>query len=151
MSQLANVTVYDGDVTPAVHTLVGVKVQTDAKGVTSAYWREDVSNLPVEAQINAVLSQRKLPSGVVQTDVTMNVPVMEATGGANSAGYTAAPKVAYVISERFTSFSHPRATKLNRRFVRQMLLNFCGNITTSVTPVQTGFVPEAVDSLFVPT
>jgi hypothetical protein len=76
---------------------------------------------------------------------------MEAVAGNNAAGYTAAPKVAYVDSDSIVTYAHERSTIVSRRLARQLLINIAGSISTSVAPVTSGAVPEAIDLLIMPT
>lgn len=150
MASIADITVYDGASTPVSHTLNAVSVvKTD--GVITASWRESIAGLPVEAQVSAEVSLRQLKSGVVQIEAVARVPVMESVSGQNSAGYTAAPKVAFVDTHKYTAFAHPRSTVTSRRLARQILVNLLGNVSTSVAAATSGPVPVAVDSLLMPT
>lgn len=150
MSQIADITVFDGAATPVSHTLKAVSV-TREKGKVSALWRETLSSLPVYAQIYVSMSIERLKSGVYKTEQRTVVPVMEAILNQNSAGYTAAPKVAYENTVVTTGFFHERADATGRRLVRQLSLNLGGNVSTSVASVATGPLPELFDLLVAPT
>ncbi len=146
MSQIANITVFDGAGTPASHTLVAIEV-TKEKGKVTALWRENNASLPVYAQIRATTSLEKLKSGVYKTETRVVVPVMESVSGQNAAGYTAAPKVAYENTLVTTGFFHERSDITGRRLARQLMVNLLGNISTSVTPATAGPLPELYDQL----
>lgn len=150
MSQIANITVYDGAATPVSHSLVAISV-TREKGKVTALWREQLASLPVYAQVSAVSSIERLKSGIYKTEVRVEVPVMESVSGQNAAGYTAAPKVAYVNTVINTGFFHERSDVTGRRLARQLAVNLMGNISTSVAPVTTGPMPELLDQLVAPT
>jgi len=150
MSQIANITVFDGAATPVSHTLVAVSV-TREKGKVTALWRESLSSLPVYAQIYVTMSIETLKSGVYKVEQRTVVPVMEAILNQNAAGYTAAPKVAYENTVITTGYFHQRSDIAGRRLVRQMAVNIDGNISTSVAPVATGPLPELFDQLIAPT
>jgi len=150
MSAMANVTVFDGATTPAGHVLGPICVTRD-KGVVKAEFREAITSLPAYAQTTAVLSLERLKSGVYKVEARVAVPVMEAVAGQNSSGYTAAPKVAYTNSLVCTGWFHERSTISDRRLARQIMTNLMGNISSSVTPVSSGFVPELFDQLIAPT
>lgn len=150
MSAIANIVVFDGAASPVSHTLLPVSVTRD-KGRVSAVYREAIAGVPVYAQVQATLSVEQLSSGVYKTEVVVEVPVMESVSGNNAAGYTAAPKVAYVNTVKTTGFFHPRSDVTGRRLVRQMAVNIDGNISTSVAPVTTGPLPELFDLLVAPT
>lgn len=150
MSQIANITVYDGAATPVAHTLVAEGVNTE-KGITVAEWREQIASLPTEAQISATVRKKKLPTGVIQVEARVSVPVMESVSGSNAAGYTAAPKVAYVDTYVLSGYQHPRSTITSRRLARQIMANLLGAISTSVAAATSGPLPEAFDSQSMPT
>jgi len=150
MSQIANITVFDGAATPVSHTLVAVSV-TREKGKVTALWRESLGSLPVYAQIYVTMSIEMLKSGVYKVEQRTVVPVMEAILNQNAAGYTAAPKVAYENTVITTGYFHQRSDIAGRRLVRQLAVNIDGNISTTVTPVATGPLPELFDQLVAPT
>lgn len=150
MPAIADITVFDGAATPVSHTLKAISV-TSEKGVVEALWREGLASVPTEAQISATVRLRKLPSGVTQVDARVNVPVMESVSGANAAGYTAAPKVAYVDTLSLTGYAHPRSTVTSRRLARQIMANLLSNISTSVAAATSGPLPVAFDDQIMPT
>lgn len=149
MASQANITVFDGAATPVSHTLVAAGVDS-VNGVVTAKWREILATVPTEAQINATLTSRKLPSGVLQIDAVVNVPIMESISGQNAAGYTAAPKVAYVDQFRLTGFAHPRSTISSRRLARMIMANILNNVSTSVAAATSGALPDAFDNQIMP-
>lgn len=150
MASIADITVFDGAATPVTHTLKAVSV-TKVGDVSRAVWREALASVPTEAQINASISSKRLPSGVLQVDAVVNVPVMESISGQNSAGYTAAPKVAYVDQYKLTGFAHPRSTITSRRLARQIMANLLNNVATSVAAATSGPLPDAFDNQIMPT
>lgn len=149
MSAQANIVAFDGAATPVSHTLVPISV-AEVNGELGANWREALPSVPLYAQVSVSVKQRRLKSGIHQNSLTVNVPIMESVSGVNSAGYTAAPKVAFIDTVVVTSYSHERSTIANRRLARQLALNIAGNITTSVAAVVTGAVPELIDQNIVP-
>lgn len=151
MSAQANIIAFDGAATPVSHTLVPVASAANAKsGELTAVWREGLTTIPVYAQITVEQLERKLPNGIYRVATTVKVPVMESIAGQNSAGYTAAPKVAYVNTVSIVGYFHERATIAERRLARQLCVNIGGAVATSVTPVTTGPVPELMDQLIIP-
>lgn len=119
MSQIANITVFDGAATPVSHTLVAISVSRE-KGMVTALWREQLASLPVYAQISCTMKIEQLKSGVYKTETRVEVPVMESVSGQNAAGYTAAPKVAYVNTMVIMGYFHERSDVAGRRLVRQL-------------------------------
>lgn len=76
MSQIANITVFDGADTPVSHTLIPVSV-TRTGGVVEAQWREALASVPIAGQVRASMRLEQLRSGVYRTEVKVVVPVME--------------------------------------------------------------------------
>jgi len=91
-----------------------------------------------------------MKSGVYRVAISVTVPVMESIAGQNAAGYTAAPKVAYINTIQVIGYFHERSTIAERRLVRQLASNILGSIATSVAPVTTGPMPELIDQLIIP-
>jgi hypothetical protein len=147
VAQQANITAFDGASTPATHTLFGEDVGRLPDGTVTAKWKESLTTVPDYAQIRFIQTKRKLKSGVFRVTNRTEVPVMEAINAQNSSGYTAPPKVAYVDTMESVGYFHERSTTASRRLCRQLHLNICGSVATSVAPVTTGPVPELVDQL----
>lgn len=147
MSQQANITVFDGAATPVSHTLVGESVERSVEGANVAKWKESLSGVPDYAQVRITTKKRKLPSGVFRVSARVEVPVMESISGQNSSGYTAPPKVAYTDTVEVVGYFHERGTLAGRRLVRQIAVNLCGNVATSVAAATTGPIPELFDQL----
>lgn len=145
MSSIANIVAFDGASTPASHTFTGISSEKD-KGVSIAIHRELLSTVPEAAQCRITTKVSRLSDKVVRKSVRVEVPVQEATDGANSAGYTAAPKVAYTDAFEVVQFCHERSTLEGRRLARQLMTNVLNGVVTSVTPVTTHMVAELFDS-----
>lgn len=151
MSSIANIIAFDGADTPVEHTFLPVSVESDPKS-TIAFYRESMAGVPVYAQPRVtIIAYKKSGNGIYRNEVIVEVPVMESVTSANAAGYTAAPKVAYVNTYKGTSMSHERSDIAGRRLVRQLAVNIIGGVATTVTPVATGPVPESTDLLIMPT
>lgn len=147
MSSQANITIYDGASTPVVHTLVGEGIERLEDGSLKASWKESLAGVPDYAQVRVTATKRKLKSGIFLVICRAEVPVMESVSGQNSAGYTAPPKVAHVVTTETRGLYSERSTSTERRLSRQLCVNAMGNISTSVTPVTTGPMPELFDQL----
>lgn len=150
MSQIANIAVYDGAATPVLHTLVPVSVTRSGNQI-EAKWREQLASVPTEAQVRCSMKLSNLSNRVVRTEVAFEVPVMETVTNQNAAGYTAAPKVAYVDKIIAISYQHVRSTITSRRLARQLLVNCLNNISTSVAAATSGPASELIDSQVAPT
>lgn len=148
MAQQANVTVFDGAATPVSHTLKGDGITQD-NGTITARWKEGIATVPDYAQVRLTQLRQKLRSGTQRCVTRFEVPVMESISGQNSSGYTAAPKVAYIDRFEMVSLSHPRSTPNSKKLCMQMLLNFCNNVSTTVTPIGSGVVAELHQDLVV--
>lgn len=151
MAQQADITVFDGAATPVSHLLKPVDNKVLKDGTRLAIWRENLVGLPTEAQVRAELRQRELPSGVTESRFRVVFPVMESIGGQNSAGYTAAPKVAFEDTDEWVKYSHRRSTATSRGISSQALRNLMNNVSTTVAPVSAGVAKEAFVDLFMPT
>jgi len=153
MSNIANITVFDGAATPVSHTLVPVSVERDSKsGQIVCVWREQLASLPTYAQVTATARLSKSrQSGVWNVDFRVEVPVMESISGQNASGYTAAPKVAYRDTSGIYGHYHERGSIAGRRLSRQLAINIAGNISTSVAAATSGVIPELFDMLVAPT
>lgn len=153
MANIANIVVFDGAATPVQHTLVPVDVSKDPKtGAIVAVWREQIASLPTYAQVTATARLSKSRrSGVWNTDFRVEVPVMESVSGSNSAGYTAAPKVAYIDTTGIYGHYHERGSIAGRRLSRQIAVNIGNNVTTSVAAATAGVLPDLFDALVAPT
>ena len=151
MASIADVVAFDGAATPVSHTLKPISIK-EVGGKSVALWREGLSNVPLDAQVTLVAVQEKLKSGVIQETLTLTVPSQEsiATTG-NSAGYVAAPKVAFEDKVVLTQFIHPRSTEASRLLARWMMTNIArGNSSTNAT-VSSGMASDLYDRVIFPT
>lgn len=145
MSSIASIVAFDGASTPTSHTFTGISTEKE-KGVSIAVHRELLANVPEIAQCRITTKVTRLSDKVVRKSVRVEVPVQEGTDGANSAGYTAAPKVAYTDAFEVVQFCHERSTPASRKLVRQLTANILNGVETSVTPVTTHMAAELFDS-----
>jgi hypothetical protein len=78
-------------------------------------WRAQLSGVPFEGQPTLELFEEVLKSGDRKTTMMLDVPVMETLGTAGtSAGYQAAPAVAYHEKTWYTRISSKRSTISDR-------------------------------------
>lgn len=150
MSAIANIVAYDGAGTPALHTFLPISVTREGTGKILAEWRETGLAVPVMAQPRIAISLERLKSGNYKAIQRTTVPVMEAVGSQNAAGYTAQPKVAYEDTVEITGFFSPRSVHTGKRLVRQLACNVFNGVATSVAPVTTGPIAELFDQLMMP-
>lgn len=149
MGTQANIVAFDGAVAPVSHTFIPVTNST-VNGETVASWRESIGGIPLNAQPTVTLRRRKLKSQVEQVSLSVSVPVMEAVTNQNAAGYTAAPKIAYVNTYTLTGYFSERASITDRRLARMLLVNIANNISTSVAAATAGPASEAFDAAVSP-
>lgn len=147
MSQQATITVFDGAATPVSHTLAIEGTERLPDGTLKAVWKESLAGIPDYAQIRYTQLKKKLPSGVWRLAGRVEVPVMESISGQNAAGYTAAPKVAFVDTYESVEYAHERSVIAGRRLARQISINIQSNVSTSVAAATSGPWPELADQL----
>lgn len=87
----------------------------------SAVYRTATSGLPVDGQTRMSLVWEQMRSGVWRCSIKLEVPFMETASGSNSAGYDAAPAVAYVVTSIFTIFAPARSTAADRAHAVRMM------------------------------
>lgn len=150
MSAIANIIAFDGAATPVVHTFVPVEIVREGNTATASY-SEQLAGVPYYAQAKLTVKRSKLGSGVTRVSCRVEVPVMEAILNQNAAGYTAAPKVAYTDTVEVTGYFSERSVITGRRLTRQLATNILNSVSTTVTPVVTGALPELIDQLLMPT
>lgn len=150
MSAIASLVAFDGQASPVSHTFLAESVARDGSSVIATY-KEATAGVPDYAQGKVTIKKAKLGSGVNRVSVRVEIPVMESVSGQNAAGYTAAPKVAYVDTVDTVGFFSDRSVIAGRRSARQLAINIMGNITTSVAAATSGPASEVFDTLITPT
>lgn len=149
MSAIANIVAFDGAATPVSHTLVPESVTRNGDEVT-AVWREQIASLPIYAQPLHTMKRKRMGSGVYRVSSRTEVPVMESVGAQNSAGYTAPPKVAHVLTTEVVGYYHERSTIEERRLARGLSNNINRGNTATFATVITGPAAELFDQLVAP-
>lgn len=151
MSSIANITAFDGAATPVSHVFVPIGLFREGKR-SIARWRENIPGVPVYAQPRITMySDDRSSGGIYRVGVLVEVPVMEAVNAQNAAGYTAPPKVAHTLTDRYEKNSHERSTIENRRLSRMLLVNISNNITATTAAATAGPASELLDALVLPT
>jgi len=150
MADMADIVAYDGAASPASHTFSPISTEKE-KGIITSTWRELSSTLPIDQQNRVIMKTQKLSSGITRLSVRVEVPVAEAITDSTSAGYLAAPKVAYVESAELVYFVHGRSTSTLRKLVRMLLVNISNNITASVAAATAGPASLLFNDLISPT
>lgn len=150
MSQIATLVAFDGQSTPVSHSFLAQDVARDGSTITASY-KEATAGVPDYAQGKVTVKKTRLGSGVNRVSVRVELPVMESVSGQNAAGYTAAPKVAYVDTVEAIGYFSERSVIAGRRSVRQLAVNILGGVTTSVAAGTTGPLSELFDTLVSPT
>jgi hypothetical protein len=145
MTTQANIVVYDGASTPVAHTLKPMSNKYDEKLGQVAFWRETLSNLPINANVRCTTLEKKLKNGFTRLEIRIEVPVLESVSGQNSAGYTAAAKIAYVNQSSQVLYISDRATEEERRTIRMLSVNIGNNVSASVAAATSGVAAELLD------
>lgn len=118
MSQIAVISVADGQATPVTHTFNPVSSSP------VAFYRESQAGLALVGQGACELSNRSGSNAALQrVRVKLALPALETVTGQNSAGYTAAPKVAYENTVMVDFILPIRGTAAQRKDLRVMLSN----------------------------
>lgn len=147
MSQLIDITIYDGAATPVAHVMKGISV-TRERGKVIALWREALAGVPVDAQVSMTHTIEKMPkSGMYKVEQRVVFPIQEVVTGANASGYSASPKVAYENQLVTTGWFHGRSSVAERRTIRQFSTNVVNVVGTSVAAATTGFAADLYDQL----
>lgn len=121
MATIANIAVQDGKATPLTHTFNAIK------SGESSLWRTSDSALPLVGQEVIKVTLKSVSPGVKNVVVSLDLPALETATGANSSGYTAAPKVGYT-NRLVCSFLLPeRGTAAQRTDLRVLLKNLLTN------------------------
>jgi len=121
MSAIASIAILDGQGTPVTHTMYPLR-----SGDKST-WRENQAGLALIGQGVVDMTVKQGPLNKVR--LLLELPALETATGANSAGYTAAPKVAYSNKAIVELFLPSRATAAQRKDLRVLLSNLLLNAT----------------------
>lgn len=121
MSAIAAITVADGKGTPVNHVYQPIE-----SGKQSLYRTQD-SALPLLGQEVVKVSIKTVNPQVKSVVVSLDLPALESATGANSSGYTAAPKVAYTNRVTCTFMLPDRGTAAQRTDLRTLLKNLLAN------------------------
>lgn len=127
MAAQATVTLTDGEATPVNHAFNpnGVK-----DGVSM--WRETAGGIAAGFPV-LTTSIRETKNGPKPGNVVtlkLNVPVMETISGADLAGYTPQPQVAFELEAIVTLRCPARCSKQQRKNIRTMLADLLGESVT---------------------
>lgn len=140
MAQMANITVFDGQVTPVSLTLVPVSTGFDQSGARVSTYRDTKVGVPVEAQIRVTITSNRMKNGVVRVSTRSEIPIVDS--------YTSV--ITHTDTFDTVSYSHPLSTAEGHRRVRMIGVNLANNISTSVVAATSGPVPSAHDDLILP-
>lgn len=128
MTDIANIVIADGEDTPVNHTFIPVQQSPNA------IYREDIADVPVLGQglLNVSLTNN---AQIYKTRIVLEIPVMEEAVAQNTAGYTAAPKVAHTLRADIVLFAHARSTAQQRDNLITLVANAIVNAQVSGTYV----------------
>lgn len=119
MASIATITINDGQATPVPHAFVPVK-----SGLESVWKRVGVANQPAVA-MESIKAVAKLAegNGINKVVIDLALPFLEQVTGGTSAGYVAAPQLAYTERAQVTFFLPQRSEVAGRKDLRVMLSN----------------------------
>jgi len=117
MAQNGNIVLYDGKVVAVAHTFYPVSAKNNV-----FLYRERVAGVPLAGQSTLRIDMSNVnPNRVSIATASLAIPILEQVGSANSAGYTAAPKVAHIVRAEAKFYVHPRALEAECKDARVML------------------------------
>jgi hypothetical protein len=106
MTQAATITFNKSD------NATSVSYAVTASQIGKTVWRETgAANLLAATILSAIVLPVKKGSQQLRKRVSIVTPIMETVTGANSSGYTAGPKVAFLIGANIDFTTHLRATE----------------------------------------
>jgi hypothetical protein len=127
MAAQATVTLTDGQSTPVNHAF-------NPNGVTAgvAMWRNTVGGIAAgfEVLTSSIRETKNGPKPGNVVTLKLNVPVMETISGADLAGYTPQPSVAFELEAIVTFRAPARCTKQQRKDLRVMLADLLAESVT---------------------
>ena len=114
MSAIGNIAINDGQATPVLHTFVPYQT------TPLPAWNDTVTGLStvLQSTIKVLAAKCDTKSGLFKVTLEIALPVGEVVTGQNAAGYTAAPKVAFVAKCVQTWFLPLRSTEQQRKDLR---------------------------------
>lgn len=123
MSQIATITINDGQSTPVAHAFNPIV------SVPPTYRRNGVANQAAVAQERLLLQTilAKARDGVNKVQIELVVPVSEVPAGGTGSGYTAPPAIAHEQRVKVEFYFHNRSVTEGRKDLRVMLSNLLLN------------------------
>lgn len=121
MADIANLSLGDGLATPVNHVFTPVTSNMGSSGV--AMWRDSTSGLTILSAPRITLRNGVVDPRTYLRRVrgAVEIPVMEVITGQNSAGYSAAPRVAHTVTLKFEAIVNARATEQQIKDARVFL------------------------------
>lgn len=121
MSDISTITIADGKGTPENHVFQPINSGNDS------LFRTANATLPLIGQEVISAKIKKINPQVSAVVVGIELPALETATSANSSGYTAAPKVAYVNRATLTFMLPVRGTAAQRTDLRTLVKNLLSN------------------------
>lgn len=125
MAAIASISINDGQATPVAHVFTPVQTMEPV-----TYANNASSSVPVVGQEQILLSLKnaaRTSEAVNRAKVTLRIPVLEVPEGGASSGYTAPPKVAFVITANVEMILPNRSTAAQRKDARVLVSNLLTN------------------------
>lgn len=123
MAAITAITIADGKGTPLNHIYNPINSGNDA------LWRTSDGALPFIGQERVTVKLKAINASVNSVVVGLELPALETATDANSSGYTAAPKVAYVNRVTMTFMLPNRGLPAQRTDLRTLAKNLLANAT----------------------
>lgn len=123
MSAIANIVINDGQAAPVAHTFYPQASDPDA------IFRESLAGIALvgNGSVKATAKLSQAAEGMNRVRVVLALPALETVTAQNSAGYTAAPKVAYTNQVSVDFILPNRGTAQQRKDLRVLLSNLLAN------------------------
>lgn len=123
MAAIANIVINDGQATPVAHTFYPQASDPDA------VYRESLSGIALigNGTLKATVKLSAAAEGLNRVRLVLALPALETVTAQNSAGYTAAPKVAYTNTVSMDFILPNRGTAAQRKDLRVLASNLLLN------------------------
>lgn len=123
MAAIANIVINDGQATPVAHTFYPQASDPDA------VYRESLSGIALigNGTMKATVKLSSAAEGLNRVRLVLALPALETVTAQNSAGYTAAPKVAYTNTASMDFILPNRGTTAQRKDLRVLCSNLLLN------------------------
>ena len=132
MANQANITINDGQATPAAVTFTTAGVKFDAKSdKIIGTWVDNSTGIAIGRRLLRAMfgnfAKQHNSNGVIEEVYDVEIPVLETVAGSTEAGYAAVPKVAYIVRSQVKVWLPTRSTVQNRKDILALTKNYLAN------------------------